>query len=377
MKKNFNNMLKKTEDLITGLIDGSITDDELANLINDLKNNPGKRKEFDEYIDIWQATLKARKTDDYNAEKAWHKLKCEIRNSIGRPYESSSYKLVRKIQRVAAAVIIAAIAGTLAFYLVKNTGFSGKNEALCEYIIPYGSRSQIILPDGTDIWLNSGSRIKYDNKFGRHNRNIFLEGEAYFDVSRDEKLPFVVNTSEITIKVLGTAFNVKAYPDEDVVETTVERGVVQVKSDAQSSVKWDGIILKAKQKLLYTRKNESVNPDDLPDIDKSGQQSVSNPEPRKAIIDNNVSTKVYTSWKDNRWIIEREELQSLAVKLERRYNVSIVINDESLKNYVFSGILEDETLEQVLEAIKLTAPILYMIDQKRVVLSRNRYFKHD
>lgn len=370
-------MLKKTEDLIAGFIEGSIRDEELTNLIDELKNDPEKRKEFDEYIDIWQSTLKVRKTDDYNAEKAWYKLKCEIRNTAGRSYESLSYKLVRKIQRVAAAVIIIAIAGTLTFYLFKNTGISGNDEALSEYIIPYGSRSQIILPDGTDIWLNSGSRIKYDNEFGRHNRNIFLEGEAYFDVSRDEKLPFVVNTSEITIKVVGTAFNVKAYPDEDVVETTVERGMVQVKSDAQSSVKWDGIILKAKQKLLYTRKNETVNPDDLPDIDKSGKQSVSNPEPRKAIIDNNVSTKVYTSWKDNRWIIEREELQSLAVKLERRYNVSIVINDESLKNYVFSGILEDETLEQVLEAIKLTAPILYKINQKRVVLSRNRYFKHD
>lgn len=370
-------MLKKTEDLITGFIEGSITDDELKDLINELKNNPGKRKAFNEYIDIWQATLKARKTDDYNAEKAWHKLKCEIRDSVGRPYESSSYKLVGKIQRVAAAVIIAAIAGTLAFYLVKNTGISGKNEVLSEYIIPYGSRSQIILPDGTDIWLNSGSRIKYDNGFGRHNRNIFLEGEAYFDVSRDEKLPFIVNTSEITIKVLGTAFNVKAYPDEDVVETTVERGIVQVKSDARSTGKWDGIILRANQKLLYTRKNETVNTDDYSAVDNTRQKSVSNLEPQKAIINDNVSTKVYTSWKDNRWIIEREELQSLAVKLERRYNVSIVINDESLKNYVFSGILEDETLEQVLEAIKLTAPILYKIDQKRVVLSRNRYFKPD
>ncbi len=368
-------MYKKTEDLIISFIEGNISDEDLSYLKNELKRDPGKRKEFNEYIDIWQSTLKARKTDDYNPENAWYKLKCEIRNTTGRPFESSSYKLAGRIQQIAAAVIIAVIAVTLAFYLIKNTGPSGKDTALTEYIIPYGSRSKIQLPDGTDIWLNSGSRLKYDRHFGLRNRNISLEGEAYFDVTRDKKFPFIVNTSGLTIKVLGTAFNVKAYPEESFIETTVERGTVQVLGDLQNPGMPNGVVLKANQRLLYMLKDNTSKSAGLSDEIKPAKRSVSVLKPNTAKLDENISTKIYTSWKDNRWIIEREELQSLAVKLERRYNVSVVIGDESLKHYIFSGILEDETLEQVLEAIKLTAPILYKINQKQVVLTRNKYFK--
>jgi transmembrane sensor len=366
-------MLENTEDLINIFIEGKIADEDLKIIIEELKKNPGKRKLLDEFIDIWQATLKAGNTDDYNAEMAWQNLKCKIRNTTGHTGQSTSYQLLRRIQQVAAAVIIMVILGTLAFSLHKKGKSSVNPVALSEYIIPYGSRSQVILPDGTSIWLNSGSKIKYDGQFGHNNRNIFLEGEAYFDVTRNEKLPFVVSTAGLSIKVLGTAFNVKAYPDENYIETTVERGVVQVTGIKKNSAKVDRIVLKANQKLLYARNDE---------IKKSNEHNgntarglIQDKKSKAAVLDDNVSTKIYTSWKDNRWIIEREELQSLAVKLERRYNVSIVISDESLKSYVFSGILEDETLEQVLEAIKLTAPIHYKINQKQVFLSRNIYFK--
>ncbi|MBN2214854.1 MAG: FecR family protein [Bacteroidales bacterium] len=368
-------MYKKIEDLIISFIEGNISEEDLSCLKNELKKDPNKRKKFYEYIDVWQSTSKAGKTDDYNPEKAWHKLKCEIRNATGRPYESSSYKLAGRIQQIAAAVIITIVAGTLAFYLIKNAGPSGNNKALTEYVIPYGSRSKILLPDGTDIWLNSGSRLKYDRHFGRHNRNISLEGEAYFNVTSGKKLPFIVNTSGLTIKVLGTAFNVKAYPEENFIETTVERGTVQVLGDLKSPAMPNGVVLKANQKLLYTLKDETKKSAGQSDENKTVKQPVSVLKPNTAKLDDNISTKIYTSWKDNRWIIEREELQSLAVKLERRYNVAVVIGDESLKHYVFSGILEDETLEQVLEAIQLTAPILYKINQKQVVLTRNKYFK--
>jgi len=368
-------MLENIKDLINSFIKGRLSEDDPVGLINELKKNPDKRREFDEYIDIWQSTLKARKTDNYNVEKAWLNLKSKIRNSTQRSGQPSSYQLTRKLQQVAAAVIIMASMSILAFYLIKNANTSGSDIALNEYIIPYGSRSQVLLPDGTNIWLNSGSQIKYDRQFGLHNRNIYLEGEAYFDVTESKKLPFIVNTSGLTIKVMGTAFNVKAYPDEDIIETTVERGMVQVIGDLKNPAKLEKIILKANQKLVYTRKDQKEKPNDNNVGSKTDNEPVKNLKPAATILDKNVSTKIYTSWKDNRWIIEREELQSLAVKLERRYNVSIVISDKSLKSYVFSGILEDETLEQVLEAIKLTAPIHYKINQKQVVLSRNVFFK--
>ena len=371
------NMLENIEGLINRIIEGRISDDNLTGLINELKRNPKKRREIDEYIDVWQSALKARNTDDYNPEKAWQNLKCRIRNTTGSRSQSTSYQFFRKIQQLAAAVIVVVILGILAYSLLRKAKTSDSDVALNEYIIPYGSRSQVLLPDGTSIYLNSGSRIKYNSRFGQNNRNIFLEGEAYFDVTVNKKLPFTVNTSGLTIKVLGTAFNVKAYPDESFIETTVERGMVEIVGDLKSPAKWDRMILKENQKLLYARKIEMKNPDDKSVKNETVKEPVGNQKKAITIIDDNVSTKIYTSWKDNRWIIEREELQSLAVKLARRYNISIVISDESLKHYVFSGILEDETLEQVLEAIKLTAPIHYQINQKQVILSRNKYFKHN
>lgn len=366
---------KYLKNLINSFIEGGISDEGLIELKNALHNSIDKRKAFDEYIDIWQSALKARQADDYDADKAWLNFKFKIKKSTARTIQPLSVIFIRRIQQIAAAIIMMVFLGSLVFFFLKNQNNTVKDIAISEYIIPYGSRSQAVLPDGSKVWLNAGSKLKYNSQFGHDNRNISLEGEAYFDVTKDNNLPFIVNTSELTIKVLGTAFNVKAYPDENFIETTVERGIVQVMGDVINTQNQNNIILKANQKLLYSKNSVLEEDSNIKNVNKATPESVINDETEATLHVDHVSTKKYTSWKDNRWIIEREELQSLTVKLERRYNVSIIISDENLKHYIFSGVLENETLEQVLEAIKLTAPIVYKIDQKQVILSRNTYYK--
>jgi ferric-dicitrate binding protein FerR (iron transport regulator) len=230
----------------------------------------------------------------------------------------------------------------------------------------------ITLPDSSSIWLNAGSRLRYGSDFNRTNRTVFVEGEAYFKVARNEAKPFLVKTPAITLKVLGTSFNVKAYPEENRVETTVESGSVQVLRNVKGTLS-DDLILTAGQKATIFK--SSLQTDSLPPATPlpAPENVLPDRVAERTVVAKNVKTELYTSWKDMRWLIVRETLESLAVKLERRYNVQISFTDEALKDFSFSGTLEDETLEQVLKAIRLSAPINYTIRQNTVTLSRNKW----
>ncbi len=370
-------------DLIVKLIDSSISEKELDELRAVIENNPYSKRLFCEYMDVWQSSVKYNSEKRYDEKIAWSKLKNKLRLIDKNVASNRKVFLLSSelLRRVAVIIILVLLVGTAGFIVHHINKESLSKSSMTEYVVPYGSRSKVILPDGSSIWLNAGSRLSYNRYFSLKNRDVFLQGEGYFDVTRD-KLPFNVVVNGATIKVLGTAFNVKAYPDEKVIETTVTRGMVQVFDNQTNKEQSSKIILYANQKVSIIKRNTdeeyaSHNPigevsqgrDDKPNVLK-----IKEPE-RYFKVDHNIEPSVYTSWKDPRWIIEKEELHSLAVKLERRYNVEIMFKDESLKHYVFSGILKDETLEQVLEAIKLTAPINYQIIQKQVVLSKNKLFK--
>jgi ferric-dicitrate binding protein FerR (iron transport regulator) len=364
-------------DLTVKYIDSTLSEEEAGILQVALAEDPENRKLFDELTDTWQASLKARKKEEYDEKAAWRHLK----NSLSIP-ESHSEKqpaMLRstRLWQIAATAAVFLMLVTGGMFIFKGTINDQSGAHITEYFVPLGSRSKITLPDGSSVWLNAGSKLTFDGYFSHKNRKVFLEGEGYFDVVKT-KIPFFVNVSGAKIKVLGTAFNVKAYPEEQIIETTVARGTVQVFEDQKNTAEATHIILYANQKVSII-KNTTVpvdqglatSPQNAPvqEVKKANPVAINSYR-----VDRNVVPEIYTSWKDQRWIIEREELQSLAVKLERRYNVTFSFRDESLKQYVFSGILKDETLEQVLEAIKLTAPIQYQIDRKQVILYKNTFY---
>jgi ferric-dicitrate binding protein FerR (iron transport regulator) len=185
-----------------------------------------------------------------------------------------------------------------------------------------------------------------------------------------------VRTSTVTLKVLGTSFNVKAYPEEDREETTVESGSVQVLRNVAGQL-MSKLILTAGEKVTVIRATQTDSLTVIQPLSPPAISAAKTVMPEKAagktIVTQNVTTELYTSWKDPRWLIEKEPLESLAIKLERRYNVHISFADETLRKISFSGTLKDETLEQVLEAIKLSAPVNYTIRQNQVKLSINKW----
>ncbi|MDR0756632.1 MAG: FecR domain-containing protein [Tannerella sp.] len=369
------------EDILTALLSGAASDAEVKILREWLDMSPEHGKLLTEYREMNFIMKSYRRDGTYNVDEAWARVSRAIRKNPS----GSIRRLVWRLPRYAAVFILAFGAGLAAMHFQTRRGNAETEEKeirYTEYTVPYAAKSMIILPDSSTIWMNAGSRLRYSSDFNSADREVFIEGEAYFNVAKNADRPFYVKTSAVTLKVLGTSFNIKAYPEENSVETTVESGSVQVLRNVEGRLS-DRLILTAGQKATIIKSAANINSimtDPLPLPAAMSPKSVMPKETaEKTIVTKNVVTELYTSWKDARWLIEKETLEALAVKLERRYNIHVSFADESLKRISFSGTLKDETLEQVLEAIKLSAPVNYTVRQNRVILSTNRWLRanHD
>ncbi|MDR1098540.1 MAG: FecR domain-containing protein [Tannerella sp.] len=352
------------EEILTHLFAGEVSERE-AELLREWRDASAENKKLlAAYRKADFALTDYCRRDKYDEDKAWNVLSHMLRRK-------DSLRL-RHVMKYAAIIILAFGAGIATVYFHPSAEKSENDVFFTEYTVPYGSKSTIVLPDSSSIWLNAGSRLRYGSDFNRTNRTVFVEGEAYFKVARNEAKPFFVKTPAITLKVLGTSFNVKAYPEEHRVETIVESGSVQVLRNVKGALS-DNLILTAGQKVTVFESSLPTDSLSLATPFPAPENVLPDRVAERTVVAKNVKTELYTSWKDTRWLIMRETLESLAVKLERRYNVRITFTDEALKDFSFSGTLEDETLEQVLKAIRLSAPIHYTIHQNTVTLSRNKW----
>ena len=194
-------------------------------------------------------------------------------------------------------------------------------------IVPYGKRTQITLSDNSSIWLNSGSKLIYPARFAAEKREVYLEGEAIFEVSHNKERPFHVITRDMEVKVLGTVFDISAYTDDATSSTILESGSVE---------------LKYKTNSLLSQSTVTMVP---------GMLAVYNPI-EKTVKQTQVNTKLYTSWREGYFVFERQTLGEILKKISRYYNVSIQLNDQSLANETFTGPLDlRNSATQVLEII--------------------------
>ena len=240
-----------------------------------------------------------------------------------------------------------------------------------------GSRTNITLPDGTNVWLNADSRLTYTSDFSVRNRDIFLSGEAYFDVSPHKSSVFTVNTRDLNVRALGTEFNVKSYPDEDVTETTLVSGTVEI-AITDEGIAARPVLLKPKQRITYSRaedgivsrpvETESTEIDVEDTIEASVKKLVHKPRLEVAKIN---YLEEYTSWKDGKLVFRGENLATLSRKLERFYNVNIFFKDDSIKEIYYTGTLEEVSIEEVLRAIATASNINYKLDKNKVIFSNN------
>jgi ferric-dicitrate binding protein FerR (iron transport regulator) len=284
---------------------------------------------------------------------------------IGYKQKSISWML-----RVAAVFLLFFVCGGVLSYFIFHRPQVDDN-TYSEIKAPLGGKSEVTLPDGSHVWLNAGSKIRYQNQFNKGNRNIVLEGEAYFKVAKNKHIPFIVKTGDLNIVAVGTEFNVKAYNDEGIIETTLVEGAVTIHNNHQLKNKpLQQVFLEPKQKAVYVRDQQALRVEDMNTIKKSNPEIVK-PEKGLVYVAVRIDPIPIIAWKDNKLIFKGEEMSNLAVKLDRKYNVSISFDTENIKRYRFSGTLEDETLTQVLDVIKLTAPIDYELNGKEVKIFEN------
>lgn len=292
------------------------------------------------------------------------------------------------VKRITLQTLAAAAVFLIAFYLgslfpkVSGTG-SNDLTARSGYNVvhaPFGSKSEILLPDSTKVILNAGSTIKYHNDFNFSDRDVILTGEAYFKVAQGRPIPFNVKAGKINIMAMGTAFNVKAYEDEGVIETTLIEGKVGITQSGQTKEEERFLNLVPNQKAIYFKESDSLTLEETRNVDPA-MTGLSKVAVKEILVVPKADVDQILAWIQGKLVIRGETLENMCVQLQRKYNVAFEFKNEEIKSIRFSGVLLDETLEQVLKVIELTAPINYYLEGKIVYLSTDRekidnYFRH-
>lgn len=359
MRENVN---KKT--LVKKYKDGTISAEELILLKNYFRSEsiPDDMSGF--FKDLWDSSSFS--NEEFDVASAWE----HIAGTTGSSHEQSqspgrkSFRM-SVILRYAAVFILAFGLAWLISKFSHNQDTVAENPHFCRVEVSYGSKSSIELPDGTHVSLNSGSFIRYPAAFSGSSRDVYFEGEAYFEVKKG-KLPFVVTTGDVNIRVLGTTFNVKAYPEEKEIETTLIAGKVEVDYTNPSGTGIKTIVLKPNQKVVIPKIQLENKAAPNEKATKPGQKV----QPYKAYVENVARPGLYTSWKDNMLEFDNIRFDNLMTKFERWYNVTIINTCPELNNVRLSGVFEKETIEQAFNALNLTVAFDYTMDKNVVTIRK-------
>ena len=358
--------------LILDYVHGVLTKEQEAELIAWAASSIENQEYFTQTIAYLELSSSIQTNKKYRAEKGWRKLSKKVGPKQGLKV------FLREFGKIAAVFVVAFGLGYLAFQLNRK---DASGNLMADYIVtevPYGSRSVVTLPDGSRVWINAGSSIKYPVDFKENTRTVSLEGEAFFDIVTNAKKPFYVKASGLEVKATGTLFNVRAYADEEFIETTLVEGIVSV-NRAETSHE-EELVLKPNQKLtIYKDLTCSQSPATGDEKKKANEPQFSTDHFRikKVEIKSDVKTDIYTSWKDEEWVIYKENFLQLAKKLEKRYDVKIQIKDLAVNEFSYSGTLKDENLKEVLEVLSITSPIKYILDNKNVTIWYNYHFNEN
>ncbi|MGG9962868.1 FecR family protein [Ferruginibacter sp. SUN106] len=255
----------------------------------------------------------------------------------------------------AAAILIAGL------FFASRYFVAGKNNDIKTYMAAYGERKNIQLPDGSIVTLNAGSNIKINEKFGTATRDVYLEGEAFFEVKHDTSHPFIVHTPAMDVKALGTAFNVKAYLNEKSTETSLIRGLVEVTLKEDNNLK---MLLYPNQKIEWRHPNENTNSSLAKKVTAI---NVPDSLKKKLVVTHNGDIKEI-AWKENKLIFDDEDFDGIAVLLERWYGAKINFKDSVIRNYRFTGIFEKEDLNTVLDYLKEARNFHYTIERGETLI---------
>ncbi|MEI7828556.1 MAG: FecR domain-containing protein [Prolixibacteraceae bacterium] len=254
-----------------------------------------------------------------------------IRNKEDQKRKLFVHRFVRTFSKVAAILLLPLLltGGLTIGYLLDRSNPISEQSASSVIHAPMGSRVSFSLPDGTKGFLNSGSSLTYSIPFAS-NRNVALDGEAWFDVTHDQNHPFEISVGTSKVKVLGTSFNVSAYQEAQYIEVVLQQGKVEFYQDNQS----ENVTMTPSQRLVCS----------------NGKVEVTTTDPAK-----------YQAWTEGKLVFRGDNMAEVARRIERWYNVKVILADRDLDSYSFRATFEDDSLEEVLRLLGKTSPIDYKI----------------
>jgi ferric-dicitrate binding protein FerR (iron transport regulator) len=312
------------KEIITRFLEGTATELDVQQLREWLHEDEANRRYFDEVNTAYQASVTLNRYNQQKIDRAWQKLanRIEEEQFQGEPQRRErEWKL--PFIKLAASVLLVTISGFIAYKLLsQKPPVKGLNTLVLNTA---GKNQEIYLPDGSSVWLNADSELEYTPTFGKSDREIKLKGEAFFDVVKS-KVPFIVHTGNIQILVRGTKFNVQAHQGDSAIMTTLEEGKIELRVIGNTS--------------LYT-----MTP---------GEQITLNTAHNK-LTRKRVNPSDFSAWKEQRLVFDNTSLQSIISKLENRYKVHIETEDALMLRERLTMTIEDESLDEVLEMIRLSS----------------------
>jgi transmembrane sensor len=350
--------------LMSKNLSGDATPQESTELMQALQQQPGLMQQYELLQRLWKPGSNEQQEPMESGKISRILQLAAAEPTLQKGENSLPVYRFHKWKRVAkwAAMFVGLSVGVWAFSRWYNHS-AGESSSANAIIAQKGSKTRTILPDGSTVWLNAGSRIVYEPAFTDKLREVTLEGEAYFDIVKQPDRPFIVHAGDINIRVLGTAFNVKSYKEDKTVETTLIRGLVQITRSGNTQ---QAIYLHPNQKIVLPVARETA---------ENTRQVIKKNEDR-----NNLSRVVYidstlkedehieTAWVYNRLQFRGDSFEELAKKLERWYNINIYFDDEEAKQLTFNGSLENETVEQAFHALQAAVNFTFEIKNNEIYI---------
>lgn len=369
---------EEIKELLEKFLSGEIGEKEEHILFELFRDAENKKYIFNWIKEYWNILDDSDLKIEIASEDLLHRIHAQIhKNStpvVQKQTSSKINKIVRIGLRYAAVVLLACL---VEWYLLAHKAGNQQPFVQLQYneiAVPHGSKSFIVLADSTKVWLNAGAKLRYPTNFDKKSREVFLEGEAFFDVHKNKNLPFLVRMSGMSIKVHGTKFNVKSYNEDARIETTLLEGSIEVlglKSDKDNS---KNLFLKPGQKLILfkDRRGSKISPFKIENDTALLDQPViqKHVKIKNAELINLSNSEPEIAWKKDKMVFERQRFEEVRTRLERWYGVTIDVQDTSILNYRFTGTFDKETFEQAMQALKKAARFEYALKKKHVIIKK-------
>ena len=319
--------MKNTKDIVN-LVSGNISREDKEKVLSAIEKNKEDREVFYKMKAAWAVLSSSKMLPDYDIEKSYTDLKAQMEGK-----EISFYSRIKPALKYA-AIFIVLVGFTIFWYLNKHQQYGvGEELKYTSVVAEKGQISKIILPDSSIVWLNSGTTLSYNSGYSVNNRDLFLSGQAYLHVKKDQNNPLVVACSDLKVKVLGTKFDVSAYPGDDKINVVLESGSVELLQTGNNKFKY----------ML-----------------KPGEMAQYNARLKKVTI-KNVETMDFTNWKVGYLIFKDTPMSDVIERLERKFDIEVAVKNQEVYKSIFNASFKDENLREILDYIEYSCPVKYKL----------------